>query len=47
MDPNSVYQRVNKVFEYMPLAALVEEKILCMHGGIGVTIRTIDEIELI
>ena len=47
MDPNSVYQRVNKVFEYMPLAALIEDKILCVHGGIGTTIRTIDEIELI
>jgi diadenosine tetraphosphatase ApaH/serine/threonine PP2A family protein phosphatase len=31
----------------MPLAALIEEKILCVHGGIGITIRTIDEIELI
>ena len=47
MDPNSVYQRINKVFEHMPLAALIEDKILCVHGGIGTTIRTIDEIELI
>lgn len=31
----------------MPLAALIEDKILCVHGGIGITIRTIDEIELI
>lgn len=31
----------------MPLAALIEDKILCVHGGIGTTIRTIDEIELI
>ena len=47
MDTSSVYQRINKVFEYMPLAALIEDKILCVHGGIGTTIRTIDEIELI
>lgn len=31
----------------MSLAALIEDKILCVHGGIGTTIRTIDEIELI
>jgi protein phosphatase len=34
-DPNSVFQKINKVFEYLPLAALVDEKILCLHGGIG------------
>ena len=39
--------RINKVFEYLPLAALIEDKILCVHGGIGATIHTIDEIELI
>lgn len=32
-DPNSVYQKVNKVFDMLPLAALVEEKILCLHAG--------------
>lgn len=34
-DPNSVYARICKVFEYMPIAALVEDRILCVHGGIG------------
>ncbi|CAD8187082.1 unnamed protein product [Paramecium pentaurelia] len=46
-DPNSIYQRINRVFQYMPLAAVIEDKIFCVHGGIGQTIRTIDEIELI
>ena len=31
----------------MPLAAVVEEKMLCVHGGIGQNIRTVDEVELI
>lgn len=35
------------MFEYLPLAALIEDKILCVHGGIGAAIHTIDEIELI
>lgn len=29
----------------MPLAAVVEDNILCLHGGIGTTLRTIDEID--
>lgn len=31
----------------MPLAAVVSNKLLCMHGGIGQNIRTIEEIEMI
>jgi len=33
--PLSVYAKINKVFAYLPLAALVEEKILCVHSGLG------------
>lgn len=46
-DPNSIFAKINKVFEYMPLVAIVEDRILCVHGGIGQTIRSIDEIEVI
>lgn len=46
-EPNSVFQRINRVFEYMPLGAVVEETILCLHGGIGTTLRTVEEIEQI
>lgn len=34
-DPNSVFQNLNKVFEYLPLAAVINQKILCIHSGIG------------
>jgi diadenosine tetraphosphatase ApaH/serine/threonine PP2A family protein phosphatase len=37
-DPNeedSIFARVNKLFEYLPLAAIIEDKIICLHGGIG------------
>jgi len=34
-DPNSIFVKINKIFEYMPLVALVEDRILCVHGGIG------------
>lgn len=46
-DPKSVFAKINKVFEYMPLAAVVEDKILCVHGGIGQTIRSINDIDII
>ena len=46
-DANSVFQRVNRVFEFMPIAALIEDKILAVHGGIGSIIGSIDEIESI
>jgi protein phosphatase len=46
-DPNSVFAKINQTFEYMPIAAIAEEKILCVHGGIGSTLRSIEEIELI
>jgi diadenosine tetraphosphatase ApaH/serine/threonine PP2A family protein phosphatase len=46
-DPNSVFATVNRVFNYLPLAAILEERILCVHGGIGNTLRSIDELEYI
>ena len=47
LDPNSVFATVNRVFNHLPLAAILEDKILCVHGGIGATLRTIDELEYI
>jgi len=47
-DPNeldSVFCRINRVFEWLPLAAIVEDKILCLHGGIGSSLNYIEEIE--
>lgn len=46
-DPNSVFSKVNKVFEHLPLAAVVARKIFCVHSGIGSTVRSIDEIAMI
>ena len=46
-DPRSFFSRVNKIFEKLPLAALVEENIFCCHGGIGHTLKNIYELEQI
>jgi diadenosine tetraphosphatase ApaH/serine/threonine PP2A family protein phosphatase len=36
---------VNRLFNWLPLAALIEKKIICMHGGIGRSINHIEQIE--
>lgn len=51
-DPNSVFQRINDMFEYLPLAAIITDKgsnnkIFCVHGGIGSTLQKIDDIDKI
>jgi len=39
-----IWERVNDVFEFLPIAALVEGAILCIHGGIGDSINTLDDL---
>merc|ERR1739845_21954 len=36
-----------QVFDYLTLAALVDGKVLCVHGGLSPDIRTIDQIRTI
>ena len=36
-----VWRRINELFNYLPLAASIEDKILCMHGGIGRSINKV------
>ena len=43
----SIFNRLNSLFEHLPLAAVVGDLILCVHGGIGQTWRTIEELEQI
>ncbi|GJS20962.1 serine/threonine-protein phosphatase BSL3 [Tanacetum coccineum] len=40
-----VWHRINRLFKWLPLAALIENKILCMHDGIGRSIYHIEQIE--
>lgn len=39
-----VWKRINALFNWLPLSALIEGKILCMHGGIGRCINRIEQI---
>ena len=45
--PDSIFSRINAFFEYLPLASVIDDKILCIHGGIGSTLKTIDQIRQI
>ncbi|WPT14103.1 Serine/threonine-protein phosphatase BSL1-like protein [Picochlorum sp. SENEW3] len=38
------WQRLNDLFNWLPLAAVIEDRVICMHGGIGRSITTIDQI---
>lgn len=46
-DEDSVFNIINLFFEYMPLAAVIEDQIFCLHGGIGSSVRKISDIECI
>ncbi|GLT81944.1 hypothetical protein SLE2022_003660 [Rubroshorea leprosula] len=41
------WHRINRLFNWLPLAALIEKKIICMHGGIGRSINHVEQIETI
>lgn len=44
-DAGSCWNKFNKLFEYLPIGALIEDHILCIHGGIGGSINTVADIE--
>ncbi|KAL1324932.1 hypothetical protein AAHE18_13G125600 [Arachis hypogaea] len=39
------WHRINRLFNWLPLAALIEKKIICMHGGIGRSINHLEQIQ--
>ena len=44
-EPGSVFDRINRLFEYLPLAAIIDDKIFCLHGGIGATLQKVEQVE--
>ena len=40
----NVWRYCTEIFDFLSLAAVIEEKIFCVHGGLSPTISTIDEI---
>ena len=46
-DENSIFSNINKVFDLLPFGVLVDNNILMVHGGIGSSINSLDDIESI
>jgi protein phosphatase len=51
-DPNSVFQKMNDLFEWLPLGAVITDKsanhkVFCVHAGFGSTITKLEDIEKI
>ncbi|KAF8116728.1 hypothetical protein N665_0015s0099 [Sinapis alba] len=43
-DGNRAFKLINDIFSHLPLAALIEKKIFCVHGGIGSSVSTVEQI---
>jgi len=43
-DGEDFWERANDAFEFLPIAALVDDTILCIHGGIGDSIHLLDDL---
>lgn len=39
-----LFSKLNAIFDILPLACLIDNKILCMHGGIGSRVNSLNEI---
>ena len=44
-NPLSIFSNINKAFDYLPFGVLVDNNILMVHGGIGSSINTLDDID--
>jgi len=44
---SSVWRQVMSVFDYLAISAIVDEQVLCIHGGLSPEIRTLDQIRIL
>ena len=47
MDNPVIFTKFNDFFDYLPLAAIINDEVLCLHGGIGSSINSLSDIEKI
>lgn len=40
----NVWKQFTELFDYLPLTAVVEGQIFCLHGGLSPSIDTLDQI---
>ena len=44
---NEIWDQINKCFERLPLAAIIDNQVFCCHGGVPKSITTVDEMQRI
>lgn len=42
-----VWDMLNEVFDYFPLAALIDNRIFCVHGGLSPDVKTVDQVSVL
>ena len=47
IDNPVIFTKFNDLFDYLPLAAIINDEVLCLHGGIGSSINSLSDIEKI
>lgn len=43
----SVWKACCQVFDFMTLGAIIDGKVLCVHGGLSPEIRTLDQVRVV
>ena len=43
----NVWKYFTDIFDFLPLVALVDEKIMCVHGGLSPSLPNIDDVRAI
>ena len=46
-EADSCFNKINDFFDMLPLCAVIEDRIVCLHGGIGSTLVNFEQIEAI
>lgn len=43
----NVWRYCTEIFDYLSLSALIEDRVLCVHGGLSPSINTLDQIRVL